>query len=234
MAEECSVCLHPSPSLFRPLLRCLTQNPFCLFPSQSPYFSSPLFADFQETAAVLSETCSVSQVHLLHRHGARYPTSYSTEGAPFFGQTIANATADGNFSASGPLSFLNTWSYELGAELLVPLGRQQLFDSGVHAFFRYGRLYNETTQLHKPVVRTTSQSRILDSSRYFTLGFFGWDAPEKIDLEVVIEEGFSLGPDQYFNNTLAPYNTCNNSNAVYVSRRFFSGYLPANQLPSSL
>lgn len=99
---------------------------------------------------------------------------------------------------------------------MVPLGRQQLFDSGVHAYYRYGKLYNETTQAHKPVVRTTSQSRILDSARYFTLGFFGWDAPSKVDLEVIIESGSSLGPDQFFNNTLAPYDTCNNSNTVYL------------------
>lgn len=133
-------------------------------------------------------------------------SSHYTEGAPLFGATIANAT---NLTATGPLSFLNDWSYTLGAEVLVAVGRQQLFDSGVKAFLRYGGLYNESTQTHKPVVRTTSQSRMLDSARYFALGFWGYEAPEKINLEVILEgEGF--------NNTLAPYDTCNNSNTLYL------------------
>ncbi|EPQ30302.1 uncharacterized protein PFL1_02418 [Pseudozyma flocculosa PF-1] len=183
--------------------------------NESPYFSTPLFASFQEKAAVLPETCTVSQVHLLHRHGARYPTSSTTEGAPLFGATIANASKADAFNATGPLSFLNDWQYQLGAELLVPLGAQQLFDSGVHAYYRYGRLYNATTQPHKPVVRTTSESRMLDSARYFSLGFWGWDAPNLINLEVVLEAGEGLAPGA-FNNTLAPYDTCNNSDTITV------------------
>jgi hypothetical protein len=130
-----------------------------------PYFSSPLFADYQAGSAVLPDQCTVSQVHLLHRHGARYPTSYATEGAPAFGATLANVSKvtnpTSNFSALGPLAFLNTWQYELGAEVLVPVGNQELFDLGVAAYYRYGQLYNATTQAHKPVVRTTSEERML-------------------------------------------------------------------------
>lgn len=120
---------------------------------------------------------------------------------------LTNWTKAGNLTASGPLSFLKNWSYELGAELLVPIGAQQTFDSGVYHALQYGKLVNESGS--KPVVRTTSQQRILDSSRYFTLGMFGWDAPNKINLEVIIEA-------DNFNNTLAPYDTCNNSNTIDV------------------
>lgn len=63
---------------------------------------------------------------MLHRHGARYPTSSTTEGAPLFGATIANVSKNANFSASGPLTFLNDWKYELGAEILVPQGRKEV------------------------------------------------------------------------------------------------------------
>ena len=48
---------------------------------------------------------------------------------------------------------------------------------------------------------------MLDSARYFTLGFFGFDAPDKINLEVIIES-------DTFNNSLASYDTCNNSNTI--------------------
>jgi hypothetical protein len=37
-----------------------------------------------------------------------------------FGQRIAAAA--GTFKASGPLAFLNDWSYQMGYEILVPKG----------------------------------------------------------------------------------------------------------------
>jgi len=64
---------------------------------------------------------------MLSRHGSRYPTSGAN--VYTFGQKIANLT--GNFEASGELSFLNSWIYELGREILVPRGRQELFESGI-------------------------------------------------------------------------------------------------------
>ncbi|CDS01586.1 hypothetical protein, partial [Sporisorium scitamineum] len=186
-----------------------TYNIFQHLGNESPYFSSPIFSEFQKEHARLNEKCTVKQVHILHRHGARYPTSSTTEGAPFFGAVIANVSKlnhpDSNFSAWGPLEFLNTWKYQLGAEVLNPVGTQQLFDSGVQHFYQYGKLYNASSQQHKPVIRTTSQQRILDSARYWTLGFFGWDAPSKYNLEIILEGGEGLGPADAFNNTLASY-----------------------------
>ncbi|CAO1630804.1 unnamed protein product [Sympodiomycopsis kandeliae] len=177
----------------------------------SPYHSSRLFP---ETTAhkVLPETCSVKQAHIFHRHGARYPTSYTTEGAPFAGATLTNWTKAGNLTVEGPLSFLKNYTYKLGAEYLVPIGAQQLFDSGVYHQMQYGKLLNETLN-HKPVIRTPSQARMLNSSRYWTLGFFGWDAPQKINLEVIIES-------DGFNNTLAPYDTCEASNTVDIGDKY--------------
>lgn len=150
----------------------------------SPWFPSPLFPEAQKHRS-LSPGCSIEEVYILHRHADRYPTTYSTEGAPFFGQTIANASENGKLNAHGPLSFLNNWTYELGAEILTPYGAQELFDSGVKAYYQYGRLYNSTRK--KPVIRTTSEERMLDSARYWTAGFFGLDAPNLIDLQVILE-----------------------------------------------
>lgn len=86
---------------------------------------------------------SIDQVHVLHRHGSRYPTTDA--GAVVFGEALATqikAGTAGNFT--GALSFLNSWSYNLGwecypakfsnermmlsfnrAEILVPVGRQE-------------------------------------------------------------------------------------------------------------
>jgi len=205
--------------------------------NESPYFSTPLFAEFQKNNSVLPEKCTVKQVHILHRHGARYPTSSATEGAPYFGSVIANVSKlnhpNSNFSAWGPLSFLNHWNYQLGAEILVPWGSQELFDSGVAHYYQYGALYNQTDDKHKPVIRTTSESRMLDSARYWTLGFFGWDAPEKINLEVVLEGGNGLGTPDAFNNTLAAYDTCNNSDTITLGDSYLRPIWDAIYLPNA-
>jgi hypothetical protein len=72
----------------------------------------------------IPEGCEINQVHLLHRHGARYPTSGSAPSA--FAATLHSAATGAGFSASGPLEFLNTWTFKLGAEILTPFGREQM------------------------------------------------------------------------------------------------------------
>lgn len=48
----------------------------------------------------------------------------------------------GGWNASGDLSFLNSWTYKLGEEILTPFGRQQLYDLGVSMRMKYGFLLN--------------------------------------------------------------------------------------------
>lgn len=77
-----------------------------------------------KAAAPIPAGCGLNQVHLLHRHGARYPTGGS--GTSDFATKIHSAATGSGFSATGPLEFLNTWVYRLGEELLTPFGRQEL------------------------------------------------------------------------------------------------------------
>jgi hypothetical protein len=67
-------------------------------------------------------------MHMLQRHGSRYPSS--SEGLDTWGASIQKAIADGAVF-TGALEFLNDWSYQLGKEILVPIGRQELFNSGI-------------------------------------------------------------------------------------------------------
>jgi Histidine phosphatase superfamily (branch 2) len=119
-----------------------------------------------------------------------------------FGSKIRNITRNGAATFIGELAFLNTWSYNLGSEILVPIGRQELFDSGVLFYYNYGQLYNTSTKI---VARTTTQDRMLKSAEYFMAGFFGLEWTHNATLEPIIE---GLG----FNNSLAGYFRCNNSN----------------------
>lgn len=92
----------------------------------SPFYSVP--ADtfgLPDASSVVPEGCELTQMHLLHRHGARYPTS-SDPPASFANLLQSKANSTG-YTASGPLQFLNTWQYKFGQEILTPFGRQQLY-----------------------------------------------------------------------------------------------------------
>ena len=91
---------------------------------------------------------------MLSRHGSRYPTTGSNVAK--FGEKIASNV--GKFKATGLLSFLNNWKYELGHEILVPNGRKELFESGITHYYKYGQLYNPHSKI---IVRTTTQDRML-------------------------------------------------------------------------
>ena len=173
--------------------------------------------------------CQVEQVHLIERHGSRFPTGAFDDGennenfgSKVMNWTMANATA----KFTGPLSFLNTWEYTMGESYLVPRGAVQSFEAGTRFWAQYGRvLYNATeeqlaynhtfangTARPKLTLRTTGQSRIENTGINWALGFFGpsfTEVPSTVIANatesfnwVIIPEG---GTE---NNTLASYDSC--------------------------
>ncbi|KAJ3828128.1 phosphoglycerate mutase-like protein [Lentinula raphanica] len=156
------------------------------------------------------EGCKLNQVFLLHRHGARYPTSGSAPAV--FATDLHSAAGNGTLVATGPLEFLNTWTYKLGAELLTPFGREQLFNLGVGFRVKYVRSLNQASigDLLKnftglPVWRTTSEAD-RHASLHFAAGFFGVQSYQSSyhQLIEIEEEGF--------NSTLVPWDVCPNAN----------------------
>ncbi|KAI9714359.1 MAG: hypothetical protein M1820_000320 [Bogoriella megaspora] len=174
-------------------------NIFQLHGQLSHYFPNPIGFGVDEYS--LPHGANITWLNMLSRHGARYPTTGS--GAPTFGKKVQNAT--GTFNATGALSFLNTWNYTLGAgaEILVPVGKQELFDSGTLHQIEYGHLYPNNGS--KIIARSTTQDRMTKSAEYFLAGFFGLQWPENATLELVIEQNG-------YNNSMAGYFQCNNSN----------------------
>ncbi|KAF8330828.1 phosphoglycerate mutase-like protein [Cantharellus anzutake] len=170
----------------------------------SPWYSVPPEDFGLDTTPDAPKGCRITGLHLLHRHGARYPTERSTYGGPErFAEKIHALAA--NWTASGDLEFLNEWTYKLGRGLLTPFGRQQLFDLGAATRIKYGfLLQNFTEQAALPVFRTTSQDRMLYSALNFAIGFFGYPHQDQYLQSITIE-----APS--FNNTLAPYFTCPNA-----------------------
>lgn len=81
----------------------------------SPYFASP---GFGVSEYPLPAGAEIVWLNMLSRHGSRYPTDPITVGS-----AIANASGNANYT--GSLSFLNSWKYNLGLNILTPWGRQE-------------------------------------------------------------------------------------------------------------
>ncbi|KAK7691641.1 hypothetical protein QCA50_005040 [Cerrena zonata] len=178
----------------------------------SPWFSVERGSFGLDSSPEAPEGCRVTGLHLLHRHGARYPTGYASYGGPAnFSSRLHNNAA--KWTGKGPLSFMNDWTYKLGEEVLTPFGRQQLFDLGVSMRIKYGYLLQNFTETNTlPVFRTESQDRMLASALNFAIGFFGYPFEGQYQQSITIEE-------KGFNNTLAPYKTCPNAETSGKSNR---------------
>ncbi|PLB51621.1 multiple inositol polyphosphate phosphatase [Aspergillus steynii IBT 23096] len=173
--------------------------------------------------------CELSQAHVLHRHAQRYPTSFKLDGGGIdkFSEKLANYSRAHNTTdiASGPLSFLNDWDYLLGKDTLLPTGAATEATSGANVWSKYGRFlyragpgverWNESLNVYpngtdrpKPIFRTTTQGRILESARWWLSGFFDNEGANSSYSEydlVVIPEGSG------YNNTLGSDHSCENS-----------------------
>ena len=117
----------------------------------SPYHSVKSHG-LPESSQLIPDGCELDELHWLQRHGARYPTS-NPHGPAGFAHRIKEAKG---WKASGELKFLNNWTYKLGAELLTPYGRSQLYNLGVAARVKYGFLLDRFKD-RLPVLRTESQ-----------------------------------------------------------------------------
>ncbi|KAL2856114.1 histidine phosphatase superfamily [Aspergillus pseudodeflectus] len=171
-------------------------NIFPLMGTVSPYLSNPVGFGVDEYP--LPPGANITQMHMVHRHGARYPTSGSATGE--WAQKIIGSRRDGT-QFTGDLAFLNHWTYRLGEAELTARGRQELFDSGVLHFFNYGKLHDAASKI---VVRTTTMVRMLQSAENFLNGFFGPAWTNNATLEVLIES-------EGFNNSLAGNKMCDNA-----------------------
>ncbi|MBW0526827.1 hypothetical protein O181_066542 [Austropuccinia psidii MF-1] len=187
-------------------------NPIRSWGYLSPFHSlAPNAFGLDGCSAKVPKGCKLKQVHLLHRHGARYPTK--SNGPIQFSQNLKAAKG---YKASGDLDFLNDWKYGLGMEILTPFGRNQLFNLGVGFRQKYGHLLNKLGKSKKLVFRTTSQHRMLHSALNFAAGFFGLPYESQYHQSILIEA-------KGFNNSLAPYFTCKNNQ--HASKTFVSKIL---------
>ncbi|KAF8629279.1 hypothetical protein AX15_003537 [Amanita polypyramis BW_CC] len=123
----------------------------------TPWFS---VADYRPAP----EYCDITQVNILQRHGARYPTKGAHRGI---------VTALNKLTSSRPythplLLFLKDYEYDLGVDELVHFGVEQAKFTGKETFNRYQHLVSKD---NIPFVRAASKQRVVDSATNWTVGF---------------------------------------------------------------
>lgn len=212
--------------------------------SLSPYFDTGVpFQGIDKGANSglnqLPDTCSLKQVHVLHRHAERYPTTGSGLRMRETSLRLKNMTEP----AAKPLDWIDDWEYTLDVELLVPRGVGTEFQAGASFWASHGRLlfnatekglffydpslnvYPNGTERPPIVLRATTQSRIQTSARAWAAGFFGiyGDDPARSKnsddfkdesklYKLVLQE-----EENNRNSTLAGYYACPNANNITYS-----------------
>ncbi|KAJ7047220.1 phytase [Mycena alexandri] len=106
--------------------------------------------------------CEITQVNILQRHGARFPTS----GASINIISAVRKLQSVNEYTHPAMEFLPSFVYTLGTNDLVPSGALQSFEAGSTVFERYPHLVNQL-----PFVRASSGLRVVNSANNWTAGF---------------------------------------------------------------
>lgn len=213
--------------------------------SLSPYFDTGatfpgIDPAVNEGLHELPKQCKLQQVHVLHRHAERYPTTGSGRSMEATAFKLKNMTVP----STGGLTWLNEWSYTLDTELLVSKGYGTEYTSGASFWASHGvHLFNATESgrfLYDPelnvypngtarppvVLRATSQSRIRNSAKAWASGFFGllgedpMRSKESVDLLKDPSNVYSLvlqTEARNNNSTLAGYYSCPNGDKAKYS-----------------
>ncbi|KAF1962733.1 phosphoglycerate mutase-like protein [Byssothecium circinans] len=151
--------------------------------------------------------CEVEQVHMLARHGERYPTKGPGQRMKALVERMKNS----GIVFKDELAFFNNWDLfwndDSQLEQLTNTGpfagTLGAFTTGVRLRTRYHRLL-ALAHSQFPVVKywASDSPRVIDTARYFGAGFFGHDWQKTVSLQI-ISEAQSMGAD-----TLTPGDTC--------------------------
>jgi hypothetical protein len=139
-------------------------NPLHHLGGQAPYFSAPSqFGLSADTPA----GCAVDQAAYIVRHGSRYPSTGAYSGWKGLGARLAAK----NYTASGPLQFLPSWTPPVddGAnevEQLSGTGALEAFQLGVQL-----RRLGLTPGGQNFTVWSASQQRVVDTAQWFMDGY---------------------------------------------------------------
>ncbi len=146
-----------------------------------------------EIQLAIPKGCDVTFANVLSRHGARDPT---------MGKHMAYALLIAEIQSSnktfpGEFAFLKNYKYSMGIDELTDAGKQELINSGVNFFRRYGDLVKNNA----PFVRAGGQDRVVESAEKWLGGIAQSQKTDPAKVDVIIRECSTC------NNTLS-HDTC--------------------------
>jgi len=153
------------------------------------------------------ETCQVTQLHMISRHGERYPTHGMGMNITSFANNVAKAP---ELNWNSDLGFLNGWTLTSDGFMSVPekqwdqetltgpaAGSVRMFTLGNEFRTRYSALWKWNA--HERIrVWASNMTRVLDASKYFAQGFFGVNA--NVSFEIIPETA-----DRWGNSLMTTY-----------------------------
>ncbi|KAG8998182.1 hypothetical protein FRB95_004367 [Tulasnella sp. JGI-2019a] len=147
------------------------------------------FGSYPPVSTALPNGCEVTQVNILHRHGARLPVTGQTEAINLaIGKVFKAISKDPDAIKNTPLSFLSNWQFPNASNSLVDFGREQGYVSGVQT----AQTYQDLARRGGIFIRTTNIDRVLETSRLFRYGFnevmysVAKDTPEAPDIIIPV------------------------------------------------
>ncbi|KAL4958140.1 histidine phosphatase superfamily [Aspergillus filifer] len=184
--------------------------------------------------------CVVDQVHMIARHGERYPT----KSAGRRHLDLLHCIRETNAPLNGSLSFLNNWTYftdtpSTDFDQLTRTGPYSgtlgSFATGARLLTRYQHLLSKSLineQDNTLRFWASDCRRVIETARYFASGLLGenWKSTGKAELEI-IPETFDRRAD-----TLTPGDTCLNylqdleeghDKGMHKLAEYLSTYAPA-------
>ncbi|KAJ3993756.1 phytase [Lentinula boryana] len=110
------------------------------------------------------EGCEITQVNILQRHGARYPTAGPAAAIALAVTKLQNVSTfkDPN------LEFIRNFTWNLGTSDLVLFGAAQSLVAGAETYHRYNGLVSSD---NIPFVRASGSERVIMSATNWTYGF---------------------------------------------------------------
>lgn len=157
------------------------------------------------------EQCTLEQVHLLSRHGERYPST--KVGVKL--EAIWEKVKKYNQTFKGELAFFNDYTYFVPKKELYEKETSPFNSEGTYAgtnnavrhgaSFRskYQTLFNSSSE--KLNVFTSNSGRVHETSKYFARGFLGDQYSEKTANYYILAENLTMGA-----NSLTPRKACAN------------------------
>ena len=163
-----------------------------LWGQYSPYFDAP-----SDISPALPSTCHYTFAQVLSRHGARNPTAFKSW---TYKALIDRVKTRVQFFA-GPYSFLEDYSYQLGADQLTAQGKQEMVQSGKAFYARY----HDLTKDQLPFIRASGQDRVVVSAKKFSEGYHEAGIADKTVSRTLPEPpiGVVISEEAGSNNTLS-------------------------------